>query len=146
MPIRLDTSVQFLKGVGPRRAEVFARLGIHTVEDLLYHVPHRYLDATTVTPIARADVGNDVTLIGRVVSTGVLPTRRRLRNHRTTLRGPVELGHDQTRDRHGGRKQLALLYGVLPHGTIQYEKTFVRRTLTPSPDDAHDFLKLRHEI
>jgi len=86
MPIRLDTSVQFLKGVGPRRAEVFARLGIHTVEDLLYHIPHRYLDATTVTPIARADVGNDITLIGRVVSTGVLPTRRRLRIFRAVIR------------------------------------------------------------
>ncbi len=86
MPIRLDTSVQFLKGVGPRRAQVFGRLGIHTVEDLLYHVPHRYLDATTVTPIARADVGNDVTLIGHVVSTGVFSTRRRLRIFRAVIR------------------------------------------------------------
>ena len=86
MAIRLDTSVQYLKGVGPRRAEGFARLGITTVEDLLYHIPHRYLDATTVTPIARADVGNDVTLIGRVVSTGVLPTRRRLRIFRAVIR------------------------------------------------------------
>jgi ATP-dependent DNA helicase RecG len=86
MPFRLDTSVQYLKGVGPRRAEVFARLGIHAVEDLLYHVPHRYLDATTVTPIARADVGAEVTLIGRVISTGVLPTRRRLRIFRAVIR------------------------------------------------------------
>jgi ATP-dependent DNA helicase RecG len=86
MPLRLDTSVQYLKGVGPRRAEVFAKLGIHTVEDLLYHTPHRYLDATTVTHIARADVGNEVTLIGRVISTGVLPTRRRLRIFRAVIR------------------------------------------------------------
>ena len=86
MPLRLDTSVQYLKGVGPRRAETFGRLGIHTVEDLLYHIPHRYLDATTVTPIARADVGKEVTLIGRVVSTGVLPTRRRLRIFRAVIR------------------------------------------------------------
>jgi ATP-dependent DNA helicase RecG len=86
MPLRLDTSVQYLKGVGPRRAEVFARLGITTVEDLLYHIPHRYLDATTVTPIARADVGKEVTLIGRVISKGVLPTRRRLRIFRAVIR------------------------------------------------------------
>ena len=51
MPLERDTPVQFLKGVGPRRAEAFARLGVHTIEDLLYHTPHRYVDATTVTPI-----------------------------------------------------------------------------------------------
>lgn len=86
MPLRLDTSIQYLKGVGPHRAENFARLGIHTAEDLVYHIPHRYLDATTVTPIARADVGNEVTLIGRVISTGILPTRRRLQIFRAVIR------------------------------------------------------------
>src|SRR6266513_2350271 len=54
--------------------------------DLLYHVPHRYLDATTVTPLARAMVGQDVTCVGRVVNTGVLPTRRGLRVFRAILR------------------------------------------------------------
>jgi ATP-dependent DNA helicase RecG len=86
MPLRLDTPVQYLKGVGPRRAETFARLGIHTVENLLYHIPHRYIDATTVTQIARAEVGMEVTLIGHVVSTGVLSTRRRLRVFRAVIR------------------------------------------------------------
>src|SRR6185436_7385438 len=77
--IRLDTQVQFLKGVGPRRAEALARLGVRTVEDLLYHTPHRYLDATSVTPAAKARVGSDVTLVERVISTGIIPTRKRLR-------------------------------------------------------------------
>ena len=86
MALALDTPVQFLKGVGPRRAEVFQRLGIATVEDLLYHVPHRYLDATSVTPIAKAAVGSDVTLVGRVVSKAVVPTRRRLRIFRAVIR------------------------------------------------------------
>jgi ATP-dependent DNA helicase RecG len=86
MPLQLETPVQFLKGVGPRRAEAFARMGIGTVEDLLYHTPHRYLDATTVTPIAGATVGADVTVVGRVVSKGILPTRRRLRVFRAILR------------------------------------------------------------
>jgi ATP-dependent DNA helicase RecG len=91
MSVRLDTPVQFLKGVGPHRAEVFGRIGIRVAEDLLYHIPHRYLDATTVTPIARADVGKIVTVIGRVVSKGVLPTRRRLRIFRAVLRDATGL-------------------------------------------------------
>ena len=43
--VDLRTPVKFLKGVGPKRAEALARLGVRTVGDLLYHAPRRYLDA-----------------------------------------------------------------------------------------------------
>ena len=46
MKLQLNSPVKFLKGVGPKRAEALQRLGIRTAGDLLYHVPHRYLDAT----------------------------------------------------------------------------------------------------
>jgi ATP-dependent DNA helicase RecG len=84
--LRLDSPVQFLKGVGPQRAAAFERLGVRTVDDLLYHLPHRYLDATTVTPVARVTVGAEATIVGRVVSKAVVPTRRRLRIFRAVLR------------------------------------------------------------
>jgi ATP-dependent DNA helicase RecG len=93
MTLQLTTSVKYLKGVGPRRAEALARLGIRSVGDLLYHAPHRYLDATALTPLAKAHVGQEVTCVGRVVSTGILPTRRGLRVFRAVLRdesGPLE--------------------------------------------------------
>src|SRR5256885_14972958 len=72
--LALTTSVKYLKGVGPKRAEALARLGVRTMGDLLYHAPHRYLDATRVTPLAQARVGEEVSGVGRVVSTGVIPT------------------------------------------------------------------------
>ncbi|MEX1051213.1 MAG: ATP-dependent DNA helicase RecG, partial [Gemmatimonadales bacterium] len=81
-----ETPVQFLKGVGPRRAEQFARLGINSIEDLLYHTPHRYLDASTVTPIAKVRVGGEVTVVGRVVSKSIMPTRKRLQIFRAIIR------------------------------------------------------------
>src|SRR5260370_5651802 len=84
--LSLATSVKYLKGVGPRRAEALARLGIRSVGDLLYHAPHRYLDATSVTPLAAARVGQEATCVGRVASTGVLPTRKGLRVVRGVLR------------------------------------------------------------
>lgn len=86
MPIELRAPVKFLKGVGPRRAEALARLGVRTVGDLLYHAPHRYIDATTLSPFARARVGDEITGVGRVISTGILPTRRGLRVFRALLK------------------------------------------------------------
>jgi ATP-dependent DNA helicase RecG len=83
---RLLAPVQYLKGVGPRRAERLERLGIRTGRDLLYHVPHRYEDATRVAPIGRLRPGDDATVIGRVVSKGVLPTRKGLRIFHAVLR------------------------------------------------------------
>src|SRR5918995_5217206 len=84
--VRLDTPVKFLKGVGERRAESLDRLGIRTARDLLWHLPHRYVDASTVTPLAKAQVGQEVACVGRVVAKGVLPTRRGLRIFHAVLR------------------------------------------------------------
>ena len=74
--LRLEMPVKFLKGVGERRAESLERLGIRTARDLLWHLPHRYVDASTVTPLAKAELGHEVACVGRVVAKGVLPTRR----------------------------------------------------------------------
>ena len=82
---RLDKPVQFLKGVGPVRAEALGRMGIVTTRDLLYHVPRRYDDASTIEPIARLQVGADVTAVGRVRSKGVIPTRKGLRIFQAVL-------------------------------------------------------------
>ena len=84
--LRLDMAVKFLKGVGERRAEQLERLGIRTARDLLWHLPHRYVDASSVTPLARAEIGQEVACVGRVVAKGVVPTRRGLRIFHAVLR------------------------------------------------------------
>ena len=53
----LDRPVQFLKGVGPKRADALARMGIVSARELLYHIPRRYDDASTITPIANLEIG-----------------------------------------------------------------------------------------
>jgi ATP-dependent DNA helicase RecG len=82
----LDTPVTYLKGVGPARADALRRLGIVTAGDLLFHVPHRYEDASTVTPIRQLEPGMQGTVIGTVISKGVIPTRKGLRIFQAVLR------------------------------------------------------------
>ena len=82
----LDTPVAYLKGVGPVRAAALRRLGIVTAGDLLFHVPHRYEDASTVSPIKSLEPGMQGTVIGQVISKGVIPTRRGLRIFQAVLR------------------------------------------------------------
>jgi ATP-dependent DNA helicase RecG len=84
--LRLDTPVKFLKGIGERRAEALERLGIRTARDFLWHLPHRYVDASSVTPLARAELGQEVACVGQVVAKGVLPTRKGLRIFHAVLR------------------------------------------------------------
>jgi ATP-dependent DNA helicase RecG len=86
MPIELSTPVTYLKGVGPRRAEALRRLDIVTAGDLLYHLPHRYEDASTVSPISSLEPGMDATVLGRVISKGVIPTRKGLRVFQAVVR------------------------------------------------------------
>ena len=82
----LDTGITYLKGVGPARAEAFRRLGVITAGDLLYHIPHRYEDASTVAPISSLEPGMQGTVIGQVISKGIIPTRRGLRIFQAVLR------------------------------------------------------------
>ena len=84
--IYLDMPVTYLKGVGPARAEALRRLGVITARDLLSHIPHRYEDASTITPISSLEPGMDGTIIGRVISKGIIPTRRGLRIFQAVLK------------------------------------------------------------
>src|SRR2546423_3359585 len=83
--VYLEMPINYLKGVGPARAELLRRLGILTARDLLFHIPHRYEDASTINPIASLEPGMDGTIIGKVISKGIIPTRKGLRIFQAVL-------------------------------------------------------------
>jgi ATP-dependent DNA helicase RecG len=73
----LETSLQFLKGVGPRKAADLKRAGLDTVEDLLYRLPFRYEDRSRMQPIASLRPGTKAAVFGEVKSAQLATTRRR---------------------------------------------------------------------
>ena len=72
----LASSLQYLKGVGPRRAADLQRVGLATLEDLLYRFPIRYEDRGAFQTIASLRPGSVASIVGDVISCGVRPTRR----------------------------------------------------------------------
>ncbi|MGE5205913.1 MAG: ATP-dependent DNA helicase RecG [Chlamydiota bacterium] len=72
----LSTPVQYVKGIGPRLAEVLAGKGISTVEDLLYYLPFRYEDRLNPRTIAELRPGEMATVIAEVRGSGLFRTRR----------------------------------------------------------------------
>lgn len=74
--VNLTDSVQYVKGIGPVRAEALGETGVETVEDLLYYIPRRYLDRSTILLMAKVRVGSTVTVIGRVEAFGRARTRK----------------------------------------------------------------------
>lgn len=75
MPGNLSSSVQYLKSIGPKRAESFSKVGINTIRDLLFYFPTRYLDRTNILTSIKVvqyvvnGYEGEVTIIGKVVDT-----------------------------------------------------------------------------
>src|ERR1700757_2412123 len=74
--LELSTPVQYVKGVGPRIAELLAGKGIHTVGDLLHYLPFRYEDRLNPRGIGELRAGETATVIAEVGNSGLFRTRR----------------------------------------------------------------------
>ena len=74
--LELSTSVQYIKGIGPRLAEVLAAKGIRTLQDLLHYLPFRYEDRLNPRGIAELQPGEMATVIAEVRTSGLFRTRR----------------------------------------------------------------------
>lgn len=93
MALELQTDIRYLKGVGESRAALYQKLGIETVEDLLYHIPRRYIDLTRPTPLAAAVPGQKCAIRALLAAKG---REQRIRRglslfKLTAVDGPVTL-------------------------------------------------------
>jgi ATP-dependent DNA helicase RecG len=136
----LAQAAQFLRGVGPRRADQFKKLGIATVEDLLYHLPFRYEDRRSLSTIRQLRVGDVASVIGELTH---LAERHVGRAQRRILEGVVrdetgllaltwfhQIAYFRSRYQVGQR--------VLVHGKVEGspmgEKRIVHPEIELSPD------------
>lgn len=71
-------SVETLAGVGAKMAEKLTKLGLYTVQDVLFHLPYRYEDRTRVWPIASLLPGQTATVEGEVTHNDTVFGRRRM--------------------------------------------------------------------
>jgi len=72
---KLDTSIQFIKGVGPKLAELLAKKSITTVEDALFLLPARYEDRRELNKIARLRAGHREIFYAEVIEAGSASTK-----------------------------------------------------------------------
>jgi ATP-dependent DNA helicase RecG len=76
MKLESTTPVQYLKGIGPRLAEVLGAKGLHTIDDLLHYLPFRYEDRLNPRGISELRAGEMATIIAEVRNSGLFRTRR----------------------------------------------------------------------
>jgi ATP-dependent DNA helicase RecG len=140
--LELSTPVQYVKGIGPKLAEILAAKGIATVDDLLHYLPFRYEDRLNPRGIAELRAGEMATVIGEVHNSGLFRTRRmpifqltvgqgrsRLRCiffNATYLQGKFEPG------------QLIALYGKVEEDSRQHQLQIVQPQFEILGDAAED--------
>jgi len=70
------TPLQYVKGIGPHRADLLAKKGLATVEDALFFLPLRHEDRTRLTPFRALSVGQTVTCEGTIAGVSPPPPGR----------------------------------------------------------------------
>lgn len=144
----LQTEIQYLKGVGPKVALLFAKLGILTVRDLLFHLPRRYEDRRHLPPIREARAGQFVTVRGRIAYVDVKQTRGRAAPVRCVLNdgtGQITLVWfnqpwiaKKLRETSGE----VIAYGLVKEGHYGYEINSPEWEVIDPEDEADGFVRI----
>ncbi len=145
----LQTSLRFLQGIGPKRGEQLAGIGLHTVEDLLYHLPFRYEDRRRIKKIGAATVGEEESFVGRLAG---LQKRFNPRRRAQMLTGQLAddsgiIGLLWYRAPAFLANRLAVGQNLLVHGKIESGAGGERRIVHPEfevleAEDAMDLAKI----
>src|SRR5438270_11712779 len=89
--LELTTPVQYVKGIGPRLAEMLAAKGLHTVDELLHYLPFRYEDRLNPKSIAELRPGEMASVIAEVQTSGLFRTLRMPISQMTAGQGRARL-------------------------------------------------------
>ena len=73
-----EYELQYLKGIGPRRAKALARYGIETFYELFHFFPRRYVDRSLILPLSQLQPEQEVTVVGKIEAAGIRRLRRQL--------------------------------------------------------------------
>ena len=68
--------LQFIKGIGPRRAEILYKYNIKTLTDLFNYFPRKYVDRSNIVPLNKLQPEQEVTVIGRIEAAGIRKARK----------------------------------------------------------------------
>jgi ATP-dependent DNA helicase RecG len=144
----METEIQFMKGVGPRLAPLYQKLGIHTVGDLLFHAPHRYEDRRNLPKIREIKPGTFVTVRGKIAAIDVKPSRGRAAPIRCILHdGTAQIGliwfnqpwiAKKLREAKGD----VIAYGQVKEGHYGYEIAAPEFEIIDPEEDADGFTKI----
>ena len=80
-----DTEACFVKGVGPKLAEILKKIGIRTVKDLIEYYPKRYIDYDGLTKIKNLEIGSNVTITGVITNVTIYESKKGLTVHTLTI-------------------------------------------------------------
>ena len=127
--LRLDSDVQYVKGVGPRRSTLLGSRNVRTVEDLLLHIPKSYQDRANFVSLSSLRIGQDAAVYAKVYRSRVIQTRTRGRILDVILTDGSSFAHAkwfhggylQTREFSAGRE--VVLFGRV--GFDRHESKFV---------------------
>ena len=68
--------LQYLKGIGPKRADILSQFGFNSLSDLLNYYPRRYIDRSNILPLNKLQDDQEVTVIGKVEAAGIKRGRK----------------------------------------------------------------------
>lgn len=87
----LLSPIQYVKGVGPQRSRLLARLGINTIRDALFYLPFRYEDRSSIKKIAHLRPGEFNTVAGKILKADVITRNAKNLIYQTPKKKPLKI-------------------------------------------------------